>query len=324
MPRVDSLLEHAASAARFNGLWWRKIAYLGSVYGPEWWKTYSPPFFAAAIFALVGANRRGSVANMQRVLNTDRATATLAALHMFSEFAFCMSETMEYYSPQPRPVRLEAPEGDLIGDSLRRGKGVVLVTGHFGNWDIAAKTLNDYNRPINLVMAHDVNATTQQFVREARQRVGVRVIFSDTSVFSSLNMIRALRQNEIVAIQLDRMLGPGGVRMLDFIGAPAPFPSGPFVLARLAGAPVIPVFIPRKGRRHYAVHVGEKVDVPREARDPHVLDRVMLEVVRQFEAMVRRYPQQWFQFAPFWPDGAGNVTVASAGEPESENRSRSL
>ncbi|MCC6847552.1 MAG: hypothetical protein IT294_03555, partial [Deltaproteobacteria bacterium] len=41
-------------ALRFDGLWWRKFAYLGSVYGPEWWKRYSPPWIAAIIFLCVG------------------------------------------------------------------------------------------------------------------------------------------------------------------------------------------------------------------------------------------------------------------------------
>src|SRR6266446_6639981 len=46
---------------RFDGLWWRQFAYLGCVYGPEWWKRCSPPVVAAIIFALVGRNRRGAI-----------------------------------------------------------------------------------------------------------------------------------------------------------------------------------------------------------------------------------------------------------------------
>jgi predicted LPLAT superfamily acyltransferase len=108
------------------------------------------------------------------------------------------------------------------------------------------------------------------------------------------------------------------VRWLPFLGAPAPFPSGAFVLARLAGAPVVPVFAPRLGRRHYRIHVGEIVSVPPAARDPQVLDGVMLEVVAQLEEIVRRYPWQWFQFAPFWPEpaqGAGAVAVGEEADP---------
>jgi lauroyl/myristoyl acyltransferase len=304
-------LARLVQALRFDGLWWRKFAYLGCVYGPEWWKHYSPPAIAAIIFTLIGSNRRGATANLQRILNqADPRSAGLTALKMFAEFAHCFTETMEYYGPRPHPIRLELPAHDPLAEALRDGHGAVVVTGHFGNWDIAAKTLRDYRRPINVVMAREVNATTQEYVRAARERAGVRVLFSDSSVFSSLNMIRALRQNEIVAIQLDRMLGPGGARLVPFFGALAPFPSGPFVLARLAGAPVVPVFIPRLGTRHYEIRVGGRFRLAREARDSHALDHVMAEVVGEFEAIVREFPTQWFQFGPFWPADAPTTTSA--------------
>src|SRR5262245_31971428 len=252
-----SAVARVAAALRFDGLWWRKFAYLGCVYGPEWWKRGSPPVIAAVLFAMVGSNRRAAIANIQRVLGErDRRRATWAALRMYAQFALCMTETMEHYGPRPRPLRLDIPADDPIAAALDEGHGAVLVTGHIGNWDIAAKTLHEYSRPINLVMAREANITTQDFVREIREQAGVRVIYSDTSVFSALNMIRALRANEIVAIQLDRMIGLGGARMVPFFGAPAPFPSGPFVLARLAGAPLFPVFIPRVGTRHYSVRIG--------------------------------------------------------------------
>src|SRR5262245_21180319 len=172
MPTTASWRENL----RFDGLWWRKFAYLGCVYGPEWWKRYSPPAIAAIIFVLVGRNRAGAVANLRRILAKTGRGADRAALRMFAEFAHCMTETMEYYGPRPKPIRLDPPHHDHLADVLRKGNGAVVVTGHFGNWDIAAKTLRDYGRPINVVMAREVNATTHEYVAAARERAGVNVI----------------------------------------------------------------------------------------------------------------------------------------------------
>lgn len=293
-----------ARALHVDGVWLRKLAYLGSVWAPEWFKRSAPYVVAASTFWLVKERRRAAVRNFERVLGADPFTAHWAALRMFSEFAFCTSETMEHDSPRSRPMRVDRPPADrdpVLG-ALRAGRGAVVVTGHIGSWDIAAKTLRAGDVPVHLVMARESDAATQAFVEAARARSGVSVVLSDASVFSSLGLVRALRRNEIVAIQLDRAAGAGGVRMLPFLGTPAPFPSGPFVLARLAGAPVIPVFAPRLGRRHYRVHIGTPVSVPHAARDPRLLDRVMLEVTAQLEEIVRRHPWQWFQFAPFWPE----------------------
>lgn len=300
------------AALRFDGIWWRRLAWMRCVYGPEWWKQGSPPVIAALIYAGVGRNRRGAISNLQRVLgDPDPRRAQRLALRMYAEFARCMTETLEHFGPRPHPVRIDPPGRDAVGEALREGRGLVLVTGHFGNWDIAGRTLETYDRPFNLVMAHEANATTNAYTRAIRERVGVKIIYSDTSVFSSLNMIRALRNNEIVAIQLDRTLGVGNTRLIDFFGAPAPFPSGPFVLARLAGAPLLPVFFPRLGTRHYGIRLGTRINLPREARDGAALERAMRGVAAEFEDVIREFPHQWFQFAPFWPEDAGAASSTS-------------
>ncbi len=314
-PRVAQL----AQALRFDSLFWRKLANLGSVYGPEWWKRYSPPVFASIIFALVGRNRRGAIANMRHVLGDDGSgRATLLALKMFAEFSHCMTETMEYFGPRPKPVRLDVPEEDPTVTALQQGRGAIVVTGHFGNWDITARLMRTYGRPVNVVMAHEAHPAANEYVRKMREQAGVRVIYSDTSVFSSLTLLSALRRNEVVALQLDRLPPGAGYRMIPFFGSPVPFPSGPFDLARLSTAPIIPAFGPRLGVRHYAVRMGGSFTVPRSARGK-ALELPMLEVVKTFEAVIRERPTQWFQFAPFWqaspPAARAESDGPRAGDP---------
>jgi predicted LPLAT superfamily acyltransferase len=286
---------------RFDGVWWRRLAHLGSAYAPEWFKRAAPPVVAATLFALETDRRRGAIANLERVLHADRWTASWAALRLFSEFAYCTSEAMEQVSARPGPLRVDRPVPDPVALAIRDGRGVIALTGHIGSWDIAAGALCGLGRPVHVVVANEVNPTSRALVRAVRESAGVHVTLADASVFSSLGLVAALRRNEIVAIQLDRPIG-GRVRQIPFLGAPAPFPCGPFVLARLAGAPVVPVFVPRVGRRHYQVVAGRRIDVPRDARSQQLLDRIMGEAVGQLEEMVRRHPTQWFQFAPFWPE----------------------
>lgn len=306
-------LDRLRASLRFDGLWWRKFAYLGCVYGPDWWKRHSPPAIAAIIFLLVGRNRRGAMVNLARVLgDPGRRRLTQATLGMYAQFAHCMTETMECYGPRPHPLRIDVASDDDLEHALRAGRGAIVVTGHFGNWDVAAKMIQSYGRPMNVVMAREANATTHEFVRAAREQAGVRVIYSDTSVFSSINIVRALRENEIVAIQLDRPMGTGGTRDIEFFGAPAAFSTGPFVLARLTGAPIVPVFVPRLGVRRYRVCVRGRFSV---ARDDRSLDGTMLPVVRAFEEVVREFPTQWFQFSPFWPAAAAPAAQTPAATP---------
>ena len=310
-------------ALRFDGLWWRKFAYLGSVYGPEWWKRYSPPWIAAIIFLCVRRNRHGAVTNMRRVLG---ASGWLRdrwhGLRVFTSFAHCMNESLEFFSARPQPMTFEEPPEDRLATALAQGRGVVVVTCHFGNWDVAARTLARYGHPFNLVMAREANDTTAEYVRQAREEAGVRVLLSDTSVYGPFNMLRALRRGEILALQLDRPLGGDGARAIDFFGAPALFQGGPLRLARLTGAPIIPAFVARLGPRRYRILLGAERRVARSA-SVEEMDRILRAIVAEFEALVREYPEQWFQFAPFWPEDAP-APVTAAADTRADPRSGSV
>jgi lauroyl/myristoyl acyltransferase len=308
---------------RVDGLWWRKFAMLGCVYGPEWWKRYSPPVIAAIIFGIVGSNRRGAIANMRRILGTsETGVAVPAAMRMFVEFAHCMTETMEYFGPRPHPVRVDVPEPDLLATTLEKGRGVVVVTGHLGNWDVAAAALRRYGRTVTVVMAHEQNASAREYVRRMRESDGIRVVYSDESVFSSLHLVRALRANHIVAMQLDRGSAFGRSIELPFFGALARFTEGPFHLARVAGAPVLPCFAPRLGVRHYGIRFGRAHEVPDRSRKSGIRD-LATSVVADFEAIVRQHPCQWFQFQDFWAmPGATVMPGPSQAALESEPPAR--
>jgi lauroyl/myristoyl acyltransferase len=285
---------------RHDGVFWRRLAYLGATRGPEWWKRTSPAAVAAIVFALVRQNRAGIIDNLRRVRGTADALANrIAGLRTFVEFAYCVSETLEFLSPYAHDVEVEAPSEIELLESLPRDRGVVVLTSHFGSWEIAARLMQRFGRRVNVVMAREANPSVEAFQNALRERSGLRVIHSDSSPFASLNMLQALRRGEVVAIQMDRS-GPGQVtRPIEFFGAPAPFQYGPFALARLAEVPLWPVFAARLGVRHYRIMPERLRSIARDASETQTLE-VMCDVVRSFEVHVRAHPHQWFQFKPFW------------------------
>lgn len=304
-------------AIRFDGLWWRKFAYLGSAYGPEWWKRCSPPFIAAVIFACVAANRRGAVANMRRVLGRHGWLQDhWHGLRVFIAFAHCLNETLEFFSPRRQPLDMGHPPRESLANALAKGRGAVFVTCHFGNWDIAAQSLASLGTPVNVVMAEEANETAATYAQRAREE-GVHIIPANGSVFQPFSMLRALRRNEIVALQLDRPMGGPGARTVDFFGAPAPFQIGPLRLARSARAPIFAAFVVRMAPRRYRIVLGQERQVPRHAM-PEEMDELLASIVGEFEDLVRHHPDQWFQFAPFWPEDGGAPTTprsSAGGDP---------
>jgi lauroyl/myristoyl acyltransferase len=291
---------------RHDGIFWRNLAYRASIRGPEWWKRLLPPLAGMAIFGLVGENRRGAVANLKRVLGDHGFLRNhLAALRMFMEFARVFRETCEVQHEEELGLNLESslaielpPDLDL-DKIIPENTGVIALTSHFGCWEIGARVRQRFDRQVNLVMAHEGNPTVQAFQDKMRGQMGLNIIYSDNSPFASVEMLRALRRGEVVAIQLDRS-APGQVtRDLQFFGRAAPFQVGPFHLARAAGVPIWPVFAVSESRRKYKFLPSRTYRIPRGSSE-EVLEETIEEVVGFFEAKVRQYPLQWFQFRDFW------------------------
>ena len=103
----------------------------------------------------------------------------------------------------------------------------------------------------------------------------------------------------------DRVRAGRSVR-LPFLGEPADFPAGPFLVAVLSGAPVVITFGMKQGARHhhfYAEPPRTLGPVPRERREQAISEAAQWYAAR-LESFVRRCPYQWYNFYDFWARGA--------------------
>src|SRR5262249_54942833 len=180
------------------------------------------------------------------------------AYRVFAELARSMTEGMEQWGPHPRPVDLTIDGREIFEGALAEGRGLVVLTGHFGSWEIAARVLNRLGRPVNLVTAHEQNPTVHDFLHSMRTRHGFNVLYSDRSLFAGLPALHALRRHEIVGMQIEPWGPKRGSYEVDFCGRPTRFQLGPFAVARVARAPIVPVFAVRTGIRRYQLRVAAR------------------------------------------------------------------
>src|SRR5438309_4867534 len=173
------------------------------------------------------------------------------------------------------------------------GRGLVVLTAHLGNWELAGRMLaRDGARPTHVVVAAEADPAVERFLRGGEGPVH---FVTPTAPTASLSLVAALRRGEIVALQGDRGLGTRGDVLLPFFGAPAPFPLGPFVLARAAGAPVVPAFCLLDRDLRYTVAMAAPIHV--KAGEERAALAAWVGVL---EAMVQRAPEQWFNFFDVW------------------------
>jgi len=218
-------------------------------------------------------------------------------VEVFGEFAMCFSDLI---SASRRPARLGAYVGAMRGVERLHGLdgAVVSLTAHIGNWELAGRILAQRSAgTTHVVVAVEEARVLERWLR--RDGGGVRFVPRSHPTVS-LALMAALRRGESVALQGDRALGNRGDVSVPFFGHQAPFPIGPFQLARAAAVPLVPAFCTLDGDGRYALRVLEPLTIVRGGEEDAL--RVW---VAMLERLVAQKPTQWFNFFDIWnPFGA--------------------
>ncbi|MBN2384913.1 lysophospholipid acyltransferase family protein [bacterium] len=200
--------------------------------------------------------------------------------------------------------------GDVSGvpefeAALGLGRGAVLLTAHLGNWELGGYFLGQKQLPINVVYYQDRFKQLELLRSLTRKDMAVKEIGIGSGPLAGLPIIRALKRNEIVAMQGDRDFRGDGLNVT-FFGRQVRFPVGPVICAMIANAPIIPVFILRNPDNTYNIIAQPPLFVEGDSKDRPAVERNLQAVASMIETMVERYPSQWYCFYPFFDGSARN------------------
>jgi len=197
-----------------------------------------------------------------------------------------------------------------IVEAREQGNGVLLLTGHLGNWEIGGLMLAEMRQPIHVVLVPDIFPAVERARRALHERAGISEIRVDRSFAPTLAVLRALKSNAIVAMQGDRDFNNTGIAV-PFFGKEAFFPRGPLLMAMSTSATVLPAFIVRVPDGRYRAIVEEPLAIVREGDR----ETALAENVRRYVAILERYvaanPEQWYCFYPFWEDPSRGPSPSS-------------
>ena len=212
---------------------------------------------------------------------------------VFRDFAMCFADLVS--TNRQSTGRLSCLVESVTGAEHfdRVPGGIVSVTAHVGNWELAGRLLaSRLARRTRVVVSPEEAPELGRWVR----RDGDGMLFVPRAHPSvGVELVAALRRGEVVALQADRALGNGGDVWIPFFGVPAPFPLGPFRLARAARVPVVPAFCVLDRRYRYHVKVATPIAVARGEEEAAARAWVAL-----LERVVRDHPTQWFNFFDAW------------------------
>lgn len=200
--------------------------------------------------------------------------------------------------------------------ALAHGRGVVLISAHFGNVDIAGQILALRGYRVTGIAEHLKPERLFRYVSQQRESHGLRFIPINESLRP---VFRALRANEIVASAIDRNVTDPG-RLVEFFGQPARLPDGYLKLALHTGAALVFSLSHRLADDTFAIDVEPEIEVQRSGDRERDIEATMPRVISLFEAYLRRSPEQWVYFQPVWVGAHDRAAagVALAGEAPRE------
>lgn len=184
-----------------------------------------------------------------------------------------------------------------LDEALGRGRGVILISAHVGNWELGGAYVSLRGYPLSVVALPHADGRVTRFFTEQRTRKGMDVILLGGSARRAFS---ALKANRILALLGDRDFTARGF-VLPFFGRETLIPRGPALLSIKTGAPILPCSVAREGDGfHLAVEHPVSVQEPSGSDEESRARNLTAVYLTRLEAMIRRYPTQWYLFRRFW------------------------
>jgi KDO2-lipid IV(A) lauroyltransferase len=270
---------------------------------PLRWGLRLGPGIGLLLYVLDRRDRQIALTNLALAFpdktESERRRILRATCRQLGRMVFEVAHTSDL-TPENLSSCVTIAEPELWRATLARVQksGAIILTGHFGNWELLAYACGLLGHPVTLVHRPLRNPLVERDVSALRRRAGTEGIAKRAAAKEAL---RRLKAGALLAIPFDQnQIRSFGV-FVDFFGVPASTTTGPVRLAKLTGAPIIPVFLVRDGESgRHRIEVLPEVQLvwtgDREA-DLRVNTQRCSDV---FEQMVRKHPDHWIWFHKRW------------------------
>ncbi len=251
-----------------------------------------------------GPERLASAQYLQRVFGQPASPwQVLKHLHAFSA---TILDRVFLLAHGERSFKFETQGLDLLDQRIALGGGVLLFGSHQGSFEaLRALSARRADLALRVVLDKQKTPALTELLEALAPAVGDCVIDAaqdGTSV--ALAMAEACQQGAVVAMLADRGRGHEVLRRAELLGAPAPFPVSPWLLAHTLRVPVVLCFGLYMGGDRYRLvfePFSDRVELPRHDRGP-ALDALIARYAQRLEHYIRVAPFNWFNFYDFWQD----------------------
>ena len=229
---------------------------------------------------------------------TDRRNVRAIAKACFKNIGKTLVEFMRFPRLNSRQidqyVRFEGIQH--VHDALSKGNGAIILTGHFGNWELLAASISNTIAPLFPIVRELRSPRLNVIVSGYREKAGYSTIDRDTGIRQAL---RCLKRNELLGIVADVDTTVNGV-FVNFFGRPAYTPYSPVAFALKTGAAILPSFIIRQPDGTHQAIIEEPLELKRCNDKEQELVKNTQKFTEIIESYIRKHPEQWIWMHKRW------------------------
>jgi KDO2-lipid IV(A) lauroyltransferase len=253
-------------------------------------------------YVLWGSRRKIAIDNVEKAVEAGAlkidASPAQVVRKSFMNLGRSLAEIIKIYFGLGRRLidSIEVVGFDNYLKAKERGKGILFITGHCGNWELTALGFGARVAPLAVIARAQNNPYLNRLVEKTRARYGNRIIYKQGALMAILSV---LRNNGMVGVLMDQAVLPEEGYIIDFLGRGAWTMKIPAIIARKRGAAVLPAFIHREGNRYIGTLYPE-VPLSQEKDE----EKALIEDTKKFssyiENYIREHPTEWLWIHRRW------------------------
>ncbi len=250
-------------------------------------------------YYLLAPKRRLALRNLRLALPALGETRHRAiARGCFQNFGitFCEIATAEHLRPETVEQRFRVEGWENLDAADAQGRGVFVLSGHFGAFEQMAYALSHHMGSLHLVVRPPNNPLVDRDINRVRQRCGIETILKSGA---GQRMRTVVRKGGRVGILIDQRVREGGIDV-PFFGHPSPTTPLVAFLAIRTGTPVVPVFAVAEGRDGYFLRIDPAIDLRDYEASREGEFAATQQLLGLIEAEIRRQPEQWLWMHRRW------------------------
>ena len=249
-------------------------------------------------YHIAARQRRRALLQIQERLGISFSEAEDIIKRLFIKIAQTLLEVM--YMPALTPEKMERyvtiENRHYLTEAVAKGRGVVYLSAHLGNWEWMGAALAMAGFPVASVIKSQPNAQHTRIINEYRQQAGITIFARGAELLSAA---KALKQGKVLGFFSDQDAGIQGT-FVNFLGKMASTPRGAAVFAKKFKSPIVPAFIVRRPQGGHSIMIDPPIyyeDTGDEKQDIHNLT---VRLTGMIENKIKEYPDEWIWFQKRW------------------------